>query len=122
MIAGIAADVVVLIHLGFIVFVMLGGLLVIKWRKVAWFHLPCAFWGAFIELYGGICPLTPLENWLRLAASEAPYTSGFIEHYIAPIIYPTNLTPNIQLILGMSVIVVNLVFYSIVIYTSRSRG
>ena len=115
MIANIAADVVVLIHLGFILFVAAGGLLVFRWPKLAWVHVPAVVWGALIELAGWICPLTPLENRLRGAAGEAAFAGGFIDRYIMPIIYPAGLTRGMQLTLGTVVIVVNLVVYGLLV-------
>jgi hypothetical protein len=106
------ADAVVLVHLGFIVFVVLGGLLVLRRRWVAWLHLPAALWGAAIELAGWICPLTPLEVSLRRRAGEAGYTGGFIEHYLIPIIYPGALSRPIQIGLGVGVVALNLGIYA----------
>jgi hypothetical protein len=114
--ARITADLLVLIHFGFILFVVFGGLFVIKWNKLAWLHIPCACWAAWIEFSGGNCPLTPLENHFRSIAGHTAYAGGFIEHYILPIIYPAYLTRDIQFILGSGVIVINLVFYAIAIH------
>jgi hypothetical protein len=111
MIANIAADVVVLVHLAFILFVAAGGLLVFRWPKLAWVHVPAVVWGGLIELAGWICPLTPLENRLRGAAGEAAYAGGFIDRYIMAIVYPAGLTRGMQLALGAAVIGVNLVIY-----------
>jgi hypothetical protein len=111
MIANIAADVVVLVHLAFILFVAAGGLLVLRWPKLAWVHVPAVVWGALIELAGWICPLTPLENRLRGATGEAAFAGGFIDGYIMPIVYPAGLTRGMQLTLGIAVIAVNLVVY-----------
>jgi len=110
-----AADLIVLIHFCFILFVIFGGLLVLKWRKIIWLHLPAAVWGTLIEFFGWICPLTILENQLRLDNNGGAYTTGFIEHYIIPLIYPEGLTPEIQIILGIAVIVVNLFIYTLVV-------
>jgi hypothetical protein len=107
----LAADLLVLIHLAFIVFVMLGGLLVLKWHWLSLLHLPTVIWGAVIEYRGGICPLTPWENNLRRLAGQEGYAEGFIEHYILPIIYPPGLTRDIQLTLAIIVIAVNLLVY-----------
>ncbi len=107
----LAADFLVLLHLGFIVFVMLGGLLVLKWHWVSLLHLPTVIWGFVIEYRGGICPLTPWENSLRRLAGQEGYAEGFIEHYILPIIYPPGLTRDIQLTLAIAVVTVNLVVY-----------
>ena len=121
MLAKIAADLLLLIHLGFILFVAIGGLLVLKWRKVSWLHIPCVLWGVTVELTGRICPLTPLENKLRIAAGETGYSGGFIEHYIMPIIYPVGLTQNLQLILGALLLVINVSIYSLVIIRTRNK-
>jgi hypothetical protein len=111
--AGWLADLVVVLHLGFIVFVVLGGLLVLRWPRLAWVHLPCAIWGALIELAGWICPLTPLENRLREMAGQGGYRGGFVEHYLIPVVYPAGLTPRLQLVLGLGVTAVNAVVYAI---------
>ncbi len=122
MISGIAADAVVLIHLGFILFVALGGFIALRWPRVAWFHIPAVVWGALIELAGWICPLTPLENRLRAAAGDPSYAGGFIDRYILPIVYPTGLTRDTQLALGAAVIVVNLVIYGALAYMRKARS
>ena len=109
-----AADLIVLIHFCFILFVIFGGFLTLKWRKIIWLHLPAAVWGALIEFYGWSCPLTILENQLRRDNDSGTYSTGFIEHYIIPVIYPEGLTPEIQIILGIVVIVVNLFIYTLV--------
>ena len=106
------ADLVVLIHFLFVLFVIFGGLLVLRWWKVVYLHLPAALWGAFIELAGGICPLTPLENALRRDAGLSGYEGGFVEHYILPVLYPRGLTRNVQLVLGGLVIAINLAVYT----------
>ena len=111
MVYGLAADFVVAFHFTFVLFVVLGGLLVWRWPRVAWVHLPCAVWGALIELTGLICPLTPLEKWLRDQAGVASYEGGFIAHYIVPILYPTGLTRGTQLVLGVFVVMLNLAVY-----------
>jgi hypothetical protein len=106
----ILADLIVVIHFGFILFVIFGGFLVLKWRKLIWLHLPAAMWGILIEFFGWICPLTNLENRLR-SASDGVYISGFIEHYIIPMIYPSALTREIQIGLGFIVILLNFFVY-----------
>ena len=105
------ADLVLILHLAFVVFVLCGGLFVLKWRWIAWVHLPAAFWGTIVEFTGWICPLTPLENWLRAQSGEATYRSDFIAHYLLPVLYPDNLTRGIQLLLGTIVIVLNAAVY-----------
>jgi hypothetical protein len=109
------ADLVVVIHFAFVLFVVLGGLLVLRWRWLAYLHLPAAVWGTLIEFAGWICPLTPLEKSLRQTAGGEGYAGSFVEHYILPLLYPTALTRNIQLLLGTGVLVVNLVIYAIVL-------
>lgn len=105
------ADAVVLLHLGFVVFVVLGGLLALRWPAMRWIHLPAAAWGAWIELSGGICPLTPLENALRQRAGEAAYAGDFVARYILPVLYPHALTRRIQVVLAALVVAVNLAVY-----------
>ena len=118
---GLLADLTVLLHAAFILFAVFGGLLAVRWPRMAWLHLPAVAWAAFIEFSGRICPLTPLENHYRELAGESGYTGGFIEHYILPVIYPAGLTRNIQLGLGLGVLVVNIVAYGIVIRRSMKR-
>lgn len=115
------ADLVVLLHLAFVAFVVLGGLLVLRWPKVAWVHLPMAAWGAFVELYLHYCPLTPLENWLRERGGLDTYGSGFIDHYIVPVIYPPGLMPSTQLILGILLIVSYVLVYGLAWRKHRKR-
>ena len=106
-----AADLVVLAHVGFVLFVVAGGLLVLRWRRLAWAHLPAVLWGVAIEFGGSICPLTPLENHLRARSGLAPYRGDFIEHYILPVLYPANLTRTEQMFLGAIALVVNGAIY-----------
>ncbi len=107
----ILAEIVVGFHVGFVLFVVLGGLLVLRWPRVAWVHLPAAAWGALIEFAGWICPLTPLENRLRRASGTAEYAGGFVEHYLLPVLYPAGLTRGVQYVLGACVVVVNAAVY-----------
>jgi len=106
-----AADGLVLFHLLFIVFVLFGGLLVLKWRAVAWWHVPAAIWGMAVEFFHLPCPLTDWENSLRHGAGQSGYGGGFIEYYLLPVIYPAGLTATIQLGLGAVVLVVNALVY-----------
>ncbi len=122
MIYGILADCLVLIHLGFVLFVVLGGVLVLRRPRLCWLHLPAAAWGAWIEAAGWICPLTPLENHLRRLAGEAGYTGGFIEHYLLHILYPDGLTRQDQFVLSAIVVAVNLVAYAILLRRRRTSG
>lgn len=119
MLARIAADFVVLVHLGFILFVAVGGLLVLRWPRLAWAHVPAFVWGAMVELGGWICPLTPLEHRLRAAAGGAAYDGSFIDRYITPVVYPAGLTRGLQIVLGCTVIIVNLAIY--VVFLLRRR-
>ena len=113
------ADLLVLVHLGFVGFVALGGVLAFRWPRVAWAHLPAAAWGAAIEFTGWICPLTPLENELRARGGAAPYTGDFVARYLMPLLYPEGLTRNAQLGLGALVLVLNAAIYACVV---RRRG
>jgi len=117
----LAADVVVLVHFAFILFVVVGGLLVVRWRTLAWFHVPAVLWGALIGFTGWICPLTPLENALRQASGLADYSGGFIDNYIVPIVYPPGLTRPSQITLGVGVVVINCVFYGLVVLRRAGR-
>lgn len=114
------ADVVVGVHFAFVLFIIFGGLLAVRWRRWIWIHLPCVVWGALNEFFGWVCPLTPLENWLRQAGGKAGYQPPFVEHYILPILYPAALTREIQIILGMTVVVVNMGLYGW-LWSSRKR-
>jgi hypothetical protein len=107
----LAADVVLVIHVAFIVFVLFGGVLVLRRGIWAAVHLPAVGWGAFAELSGTICPLTPVENSLRRAAGGAGYEGSFVEHYVIPLIYPAGLTPRVQVVLGLVVVAVNVPVY-----------
>ena len=107
-----AASAVVALHFAFIVFVVFGGVLVMRDLRWAWLHLPAVAWVVWLELTGAICPLTPLENTLRMQAGEAGYSGGFIDHYLTPIIYPAGLTPHIQWALGIAVFALNAIVYA----------
>ena len=119
MIDRILADALILLHLGFILFVAFGGFLLLRWKWIAGLHVPAVLWAAAIEFRHGICPLTPLEQGLRRAAGEAGYSGGFIEHYLLPIIYPAGLDDRLQYILGALVIVINLAVYGWVLCRRR---
>ena len=113
------ADAVLIIHLAFIVFVALGGLLVLHWPRLAWLHLPAMAWGAWIEFSGWICPLTPLEVGLRARGGEATYTGGFIEHYVTGLIYPDGLERRHQIVLGTLVLLLNAGIYAWLLWRRR---
>ncbi len=116
------ADLTVVVHAAFVAFVVLGGLLVVRWPRVAWVHLPAVAWGAWIECAGSICPLTPLENWLRQRAGQAAYDASFVEEYLLPVLYPAALTRELQVALGVLVLIVNAVPYAILIRRGRAAG
>ena len=116
------ADMTVMVHFFFIIFVVIGGWLAWRWRPIIWFHLPAVTWAVVIEFFGFLCPLTPLENRFRLKGGEAGYPGGFIEHYIIPVIYPSGLTRGAQIILGTAVITINLFFYAVIIIRARSKS
>jgi uncharacterized protein DUF2784 len=105
------ADVVVIFHLTFVLFVALGGLLVLRWPRLAWLHLPAVVWGAWIEISGRICPLTPLENWLREQGGGVAYEASFVDQYVIPVVYPASLTRQVQWLLAGLVIGVNAFVY-----------
>ncbi|BBR54453.1 MULTISPECIES: DUF2784 domain-containing protein [Pseudomonas] len=118
----LAADALVLVHLAFILLVLFGGLLVVKWRAALFIHLPALAWGLAVEGLHLACPLTGWENRMRAAAGGAGYQGGFVEHYIWPLIYPAGLTPQIQTLLGLFVLLQNLVVYSYVIRRWRQSS
>jgi hypothetical protein len=113
--SAVLADFLVLLHAAFVVFVVGGGLLVLRWPKLAWVHVPAAAWGAIVEVTGWICPLTPLENWLRARGGSEVYAGDFVARYIVPTLYPEGLTRNSQLLMGLIVILVNAATYTLVI-------
>jgi hypothetical protein len=121
MVYRVLADFTLVIHLAFIVFAMMGALLVLRWRWLIFVHIPAAVWGVLIQFKGWICPLTPLENRLRRSAGQSGYEGGFIDHYLLPVIYPEGLTTNIQIILGTVVLILNFVFYLLVILRIRKE-
>jgi hypothetical protein len=113
------ADLVLLLHLAFVLFVILGGLLVLRRPVIAWLHLPCAAWGVLIEFAGWICPLTPLEVSLRMRGGEAGYAGGFIAHYVTAALYPAGLTRGLQVVLGAFALLLNLTIYSWIVARRR---
>lgn len=116
----IGADLVLLLHLGFVLFVIGGGLLLVKWRGMVWVHLPAVAWGALVEFMGWICPLTPLENRLRTLAGESATEADFITRYLPDLLYPATLTRQIQILLGTVVLLVNLALYWLIFF--RHQG
>lgn len=108
-------DLVILVHIAFIVFVLFGGLLAFRWCRMPWAHLPAVVWGVAVELFGWVCPLTPLENVLRRAGGDVGYSVSFVERYLVPLVYPAELTRELQLLLGGAVVAVNAVVYFLVL-------
>jgi hypothetical protein len=118
----IAADAVLIVHFAFIAFVLLGGVLVLRWPRIAWLHVPAVFWGVLVEASGWICPLTPLENTLRQSAGQAVSAGGFVERYLVALIYPEGLTRGTQMLLALVVVFVNILLYGFVILRMRERA
>ena len=117
----VLAATVVLAHFAFVLFVVVGGLLVLRWPRVAWVHVPAAVWGSLVEWSGWVCPLTPLEDWLHVKAGDLSYKGGFIAHYLMPVLYPVGLTRERQLALGVVVVVVNALIYLWLVRVRVSR-
>ncbi|MDJ0803663.1 MAG: DUF2784 domain-containing protein [Desulfobacterales bacterium] len=115
MICRFMADATLVVHLLFIVFAVVGAFAALRWRWLIWVHLPCALWAVAIEWGGWICPLTPLEVFFRRCASQAGFAGGFVQHYLLPVIYPPNLTRDIQIGLGVFVLGINLLAYALVV-------
>ena len=111
MVFNLLADLVLLVHFLFVLFSLLGALLMIRWHKMIWLHLPAALWAAGIEFSGKICPLTPLENWLRVKGGGAGYTGDFIGQYLLRLLYPSGLTRGVQITLGVMVVLINIGIY-----------
>ena len=109
------ADIVLIVHLAFVLFVVLGGLLALRWPRLSWLHLPAAVWGAFVEFTGHVCPLTPLENSLLARGGEAGYSGGFIDHYIVALLYPDGLGRSTQAAIGALMIALNVVLYGVLL-------
>ena len=122
MLYSLTADLVVILHLVFILFALLGAVLVLKWRRLIWVHLPAVIWGSLVELAGWYCPLTPLEQSLRQAAGGVGYSGGFIEHYLVPLVYPAALTREMQILFGCIVIGLNVFAYVLVFRQSVRKS
>jgi hypothetical protein len=116
---GVLADLVVVVHLAYVAFVVAGALLLLRWPRLAWLHLPAVAWAALLEAFGWTCPLTPLENRLRALAAEPGYERGFVEHYLVPIVYPETLDRAAQLALAAGVVALNAALYAFVLRRRR---
>lgn len=119
MIYRVLADLTLIVHLSFILFILFGGLLAFRWPRIVWLHLPTVAYGAAIEFIGWVCPLTPLEVWLRRTAGQQGYEGSFVENYLVPIIYPAGLTPTVQIVLGSIVLGLNAIVYGALITRHR---
>ncbi|HKE94142.1 MAG TPA: DUF2784 domain-containing protein [Povalibacter sp.] len=113
------ADAVLVLHLAFVLFVVVGCFFVLRWPRLAWLHLPALAWGIWIEFSGRICPLTPLENNLRERGGGVGYSGGFIDHYITAAIYPDGLTRGVQFTLGAGLVALNIAVYAVLLWRSR---
>lgn len=116
------ADAVLVLHGVFVVFVLVGGFIALRWPRLVWVHIPAAVWGVLIEFAGWVCPLTPLENSLRARAGEAGYEGSFVEHYVLRALYPGDLTPSVRWALGAFALAVNLVAYGLIRRRTRVRS
>jgi len=115
----ILADAVVVVHFLFVVFAVFGGLIALRYPKIGWLHLPAVIWAVVVELAGWLCPLTPLEQWLRASAGITAYSGGFIEHYLIAILYPAGLTRSVQIFLGAALLAFNILIYAAVYRRAR---
>lgn len=115
-----AADAILLTHFAFVLFAVFGALLILRWPRLAWLHIPAVVWAAFVEFSGTICPLTPLEVILRRQAGEAGYAGGFIEHYVVSLLYPEGLARDTQTMLGAIVVVINAAIYIVAFMRRRA--
>ena len=122
MAAAALADIVVALHLAFVIFVVAGGVLLLRWPRLAWVHVPAVAWAAIIEFAGWLCPLTPLENWLRQRGGSAGYTGDFVARYFMPVLYPEGLTREAQIVLGFGVIALNVGLYTVVFRRARQTS
>ena len=116
-----AADAILILHLVFVIFVVLGGVIVLRWPRLAWLHVPAVLWAAWVEFAGWICPLTPLEISLRQRAGEAGYAGDFVEHYLTSALYPEGLARTTQIALGGAVVLINLAVYVVILNRALSR-
>jgi hypothetical protein len=121
MVYHVLADLVLMVHFAFVLFAVLGGFLVLKWRSLPWLHVPVFLWATLIELTGWVCPLTPLENWLREKGGGLLYRSDFLEHYILRLLYPATLTRSFQIFLGLVVLSFNLGLYGWILWRTAQK-
>lgn len=119
MLFSLLADMVLVVHLAFVGFVVLGGPLVLRCPRVAWVHVRMVIWAVAVEWTGWVCPLTPLENWLRSMGGSQGYRGGFLDRYLLPILYPEELTRSLQMVLGAVVMLLNMVIYGVILWRKR---
>lgn len=118
----LAADAIVIVHVAYVLFVVLGGFLVLRWRRLAWIHVPAAAWGVLVEYSDSICPLTPVENYLRTRGGLSVHPGDFIEQYMLPLLYPTQLTRSAQIAFGSVALGLNVLIYWRVIRSGREAS
>ncbi len=121
MLSGVLADAILLFHFLFILFAVFGGFLAICTRKIIWFHVPSVLWSSVVNLLSLTCPLTPIENFFRAAAGQAGYQRGFVEHYIAPVVYPAGMPRELELVAGVSVMAWNVAIYAFLGWKKKRR-
>lgn len=121
MLLRLAADATLVVHLAYILFVVFGAALALRWGGTSLVHVPAAVWGVFVEVNGRICPLTTLENHLRRAAGEAGYRGSFVENYLLPVVYPDGLTRDVQMLLAGGVVLINAALYGLVFIQRKRR-
>jgi hypothetical protein len=114
------ADAILIAHFAFVLFVVFGALLLLRWPRLAWLHIPAVVWAAFVEFSATVCPLTPIEVLLRREAGEAGYTGGFIDHYVVSLLYPDGLTRETQTVLGAMVVAINVAIYIVAFRRRRT--
>ena len=117
----LAADLTLIVHFAFIIFVVFGALLFFVSTKIIYVHVPALIWGIYIELTHSVCPLTYLENWFLQKANLTTYSEGFIQNYLVPIVYPKNLTDDLQTYLAIVLIVANMIMYGLIISKSKKK-
>lgn len=114
-------EITILLHFLFVLFVAAGGLLLLRWPRLVWLHMPMLLWGIYIQFSGGYCPLTPLEKYFRQMAGMQTYEGGFINQYIMPILYPRGLTHEMQIVIGVVLVFINVIYYSLFLYRRRRK-
>ena len=117
----LAGDLTLIVHFAFIIFVVFGALLFFVSTKIIYVHVPALIWGIYIELTHSVCPLTYLENWFLQKTNLTTYSEGFIQNYLVPIVYPKNLTEDLQTYSAIALIVANMIMYGLIISKSKKK-